>query len=122
MLKNTDKEVTPDKLYSAMYIQRFINKCRERKVEWAILSDLYGVWFPNVKHKWYEKDPDKVTFKEFRDLLNDFDQKLKKYDEIWFYYNPGRFHILYNVLLEKTKLKYKVQQFTHIKEIVKSMD
>lgn len=117
-LKHTDKEVTPDKLYVATPIQRFMNKCKEKQVEWAIFSDLYGVWFPNVDHEWYEKDPDTVTEQEFENIVNDFDQKLREYDEIWFYYNPGRFHPLYGKLLQETNLRYKVKRFTHIREIV----
>lgn len=117
-LKNNGKKVTTDKLYTATLTQRFISKCKEKKVNWAIFSDLYGVWFPNIKHEWYEKDPDTVTEQEFRDLVNDFDQKFLNYDEIWFYYNPRRFHPLYERLLQETRLKDKVKRFTHIREIV----
>jgi len=117
-LKNNG-EVTPDKLYMSACIQRFMNKCKERNVKkWAIFSDKYGVWFSNDKHKWYEKDPNKVTVQEFRILLDNFDRRLQKYDEICFYYNPGRFHLLYEILLQMTTLKYKVKRFTHIREIV----
>jgi len=117
-LRNTGKKVTPDRLYRAKPTQRFMNKCKERQVEWAIFSDLYGVWFPNVEHEWYEKDPDDVTEQEFENLSNDFDKKLQRFDEIWFYYNPGRFHPLYKRLLQETKLRNKVKLFTHIREIV----
>ena len=117
-LKNTGKKVTPDKLYTATPTQRFMNKCKAKNVNWAIFSDLYGVWFPDIEHEWYEKDPDTVTDQEFRNLVNDFDQKLQSYGEIWFYYNPGRFHPLYEKLLQETKLKDKVKRFTHIREIV----
>jgi len=117
-LKHTGEKVTPDKLYTATFIQRFIKKCKEKNVNWAIFSDLYGVWFPNIKHEWYEKNPDTVTEQEFRNLVNDFDQKLQNYDEIWFYYNPGRFHRLYKRLLQETKLKDRVRLFTHLREIV----
>lgn len=116
-LKNTGREVTPDKLYIATPTQRFMRKCSEKKVNWAIFSDLYGVWFPNVGRKWYEKSPDTVTEQEFKVLINDFDDKLKQYDEIWFYYNPGRFHPLYKRLLKEAKLKDKIKGFTHIGEI-----
>jgi hypothetical protein len=116
-LKNSGMSVTPDKLYKAAPTVRFMNKCKEKDREWAIFSDLYGVWFPNIKHKWYEKNPSKVTEQEFNDLVKDFDQKLKIYNEIWFYYNPGRFHRLYKRLLKETKLKDKVKCFTHLKEI-----
>lgn len=88
-LKHTGKKVTPDKLYTAKPTQRFMNRCKERKVKWAIFSDLYGVWFPNVEHKWYEKSPDTITENEFRERLKDFEQKLEDYDEIYFYHSPG---------------------------------
>jgi hypothetical protein len=87
------------------------------KVNWAIFSDLYGVWFTNVEHEWYEKSPDTVTDQEFKNLLNNFDDKLEQYDEIWFYYNPGRFHPLYKRLLQETKLRERIRPFTHIGEI-----
>jgi len=45
-------------------------------------SDRYGVWFPQVRHEWYEKDPDTVTESEFSALLRDFDEKLAGYSEI----------------------------------------
>ena len=45
-LKNTSKKVTPDKFYTASPTRRFMNKCKEKSVDWAIFSDLYGVWFP----------------------------------------------------------------------------
>ena len=46
-----------------------------RVVDWAIFSDLYGVWFPDVRHPWYEKNPATVTESEFRGLVNDFDSQ-----------------------------------------------
>lgn len=116
-LKHIGKKVTPDKLYKSKRIQRFIQECKKKQVEWAIFSDLYGVWFPQVKHGWYEKPPDAVTEQEFRKLLTDFDQKLASYSEIWFYYNPGRFHRLYKRLLQETRLKDRVRMFTRVKEI-----
>ncbi len=92
--------------------------CKKRHVRWAILSDLYGVWFPHVKHEWYEKSPDSVTPEEFRALLCDFDWKLKRYKEIWFYYHPGRFHSLYKRLLRITRLRRRVIRFIHLHQIV----
>jgi hypothetical protein len=52
-----------------------------------------------VRHKWYEKDPDTVREVEFSALLRDFDEQLGVYSEICFYHNPGRFHPLYDCLL-----------------------
>lgn len=123
-LKCTDKKVPPDKLYTSSRIKGFMRTCKEKKVEWAIFSDEYGIWHSNRKHKWYDKHPDTIIKNcvikdkmKFKWLLNNFDRELKDYDEIWFYYHPGRFHCLYKTLLQKTKLKDKVKQFTHKKEI-----
>lgn len=117
-LKVSGDKVTPDKLYTAIPTQHFMNECKKKNVNWAIFSDLYGVWFPKIKHEWYDKHPNKVRKQEFRNLLNDFDQKLQGYDEIWFYCNPARFHKLYKSLLKETKLKKRIKLFTHYKEII----
>lgn len=116
-LINSGKKVTPEKLYTATPTQRFMRRCVEQGVDWAIFSDMYGVWYCDETREWYDKHPDSVTKIEFEYLLNDFDTKLQKYDEIWFYYNPGRFHNLYRRLLSKSKLKNKFKLFTHIDEI-----
>lgn len=117
-LRGTKIKVTPDKLYTAKYIQRFIKRCKDRGVAWAIFSDKYGVVFPYDKIEWYDKHPNKVTPEEFQYLVNDFIQKLSKYDEIWFYHNPGRFHKLYKKLVEQVRNRgLNVKLFTHISEI-----
>ena len=113
----TGAKVTPDNLYTATPTKRFMETCKLKGVHWAIFSDLYGIWFPDMKRGWYEKDPNSVTENEFMLLLGDFDQKLQNYDEIWFYYNPGRFHRLYARLLRETKLRDKVKLFTHVWDI-----
>ena len=117
-LKKSHEKVAPDILYTATSIQRFMNECKKKKVQWAIFSDKYGVWFPNEKHEWYEKDPDTVTEEEFRRLVGDFQEKLGCFDEIYFYYNPGRFHRLYNRLLKEAKVKGKMVLFTHKDQII----
>jgi hypothetical protein len=53
-LKHSGKKVTPDRLYTAAPLQRFMNRCKEKKVQWAIFSDKYGIWFPHEKHEWYD--------------------------------------------------------------------
>jgi hypothetical protein len=78
----TEEAVTPDLLYIAKLTQRFMTKCKQRGVPWAIFSDLYGGWFPEVRHKWYEKPPDTVSEVELSALLRDFDEKLIPYSEI----------------------------------------
>ncbi len=57
-LKETGTGVTPDMLYKSAPIRRFMKSCKSNRVNWAIFSDKYGIWFANDKHTWYEKDPD----------------------------------------------------------------
>ena len=77
--------------------------CKQKDVDWAIFSNKYGIWFKNVKKSWYEKGPNTVTNADLNKLVIDFNRKLSSYDEIWFYYNPGRFHKLYRKLLNRTE-------------------
>jgi len=114
-LKNTCQKVFPYDLYTATPTQRFMKKCKEIGVNWAIFSDLYGIWFPDVKRGWYEKNPGKVTEQEFTKLLHDFESALSGYDEVYFYHNPGRFHKLYKRLIENAELN--IIKFSHLSEI-----
>ena len=102
-LKDTGIEVSPDELYVGKKIQGFIKQCKSKNVEWAIFSDKYGIWFPQVKHVWYEKSPNEVTDNEFRELVAESYERLKPFDEIYFYanYRSPRFHHLYKELHEK---------------------
>lgn len=43
VLKDTCQKVFPDELYTATPTQRFMKKCKEVGVNWAIFSDLYGI-------------------------------------------------------------------------------
>lgn len=115
--KETGEAISPDLLYTATPTQRFMARCKARGVRWAIFSDQYGVWFPEKKHEWYEKDPNKVTEDEFSKLVRDFDNKLARYSEICFYYNPGRFHPLYARLLDRSMLADRVKRTTHLRDI-----
>jgi hypothetical protein len=81
----THEKVTPDLLYTSCRSRGSMTTCKSKGVAWAIFSDLYGVWFPNVKHEWYERNPDHITEEEFQKLPSGFDEKLADYDEIWFY-------------------------------------
>ena len=117
-LKNTRVKVTPDKLYTSTKLLGFVEKCKTEHCKWAIFSDKYGVWFPNELHQWYDKHPSSVTEAEFEVLKNDFEKKLADFDEIFFYYNPGRFHPLYNRILNEAKIKGKILKFTHKEKIV----
>ena len=116
-LKDTGKKVTPNRLYTAVSFRRFMNKCKEKKVQWAIFSDKYGVWFPHEMHEWYDKAPGMVSEQEFKRLVKDFEEKLGNYHQIYFYHNPGRFHSLYRRLLREAKVKGKIILISHLDEI-----
>ncbi len=120
-LANTGKRVTPDQLYTATPTRRFMQRCKKVGVPWGIFSDYYGVWLQTQKREWYGDevgDPNRVEKETFQNLIKDFDTKLENFDEIYFYYNPGRFHPLYKRLLNKTNLKPKIVRITHLYEIV----
>lgn len=116
-LMGSKEKVTPDKLYAATPTQRFMNECKNKGVNWAIFSDKYGIWFSDVLHEWYEKNPSMVTKEEFNHLVGEFDMSLRQFDQIYFYYNPGRFHRLYKGLIKSSELKAKIKLFTHLNEI-----
>jgi hypothetical protein len=54
---------------------------------------------------------------EFSALLRDFDEQLGTFSEICFYHNPGRFHPLYDRLLNRSVLKNRIKRVTHLSEI-----
>jgi hypothetical protein len=116
--KHTGEKVTRDRLYRGKFIKAFMRTCKLRGAQWAILSDLYGVWFPDTVHGWYEKHPNSVTDGQFWALARDLDEKLERYNEIWFYRNPGRFHPLYGRLLTATTVRDRVTLFSRVAEIV----
>jgi hypothetical protein len=115
--KETGEAISPELLYTATPTRRFMERCKAREVRWAIFSDQYGVWFPEVKHDWYEKDPNTVTAVQFSNLLLDFNEKLISFSEICFYYNPGRFHPLYKHLLDESSRADRIKRITHLWEI-----
>jgi hypothetical protein len=115
--KGTYLKVTPDILYTATPTRRFMDNCKNKKIKWAIFSDKYGVWFSNIQYEWYEKNPNKVTEREFDKLVRNFDDSLRQFDKIYFYHNPGRFHKLYKRLLATSELKSKINLITHLKDI-----
>ena len=117
-LRRNRKPGFPCELYISKRIQSFMKQCKQQRVQWAIFSDLYGVWFPDRKHRWYEKAPDSVSEAEFSDLVKDFESRLAKYTEIRFYYHPARFHRLYRRLIRQTRLRSRVRLFTRVTEIV----
>jgi hypothetical protein len=116
-LRGVNKRVTPDNLYTATPTQRFMKRCIMSRVNWAIFSDKYGIWFSDERNPWYEKNPDKVSPEEFEALVQNFNQKLKDFDEIRFYHNPGRFHKLYRRLVKHPLLKERIKLITHLEQI-----
>ena len=116
-MKDIGAKVTPDRLYRSEKTLGFIDKCKDKKVRWAIISDKYGIWFPDEKHEWYDKTPSTVTEEEFKNLVKNFEQKLGEYDEIWFYHNPRRFHSLYKRLLKEAIVRGRIIPFTHKDQI-----
>lgn len=115
--KATGVEVTPDQLYIDSDIQRFMQRCKDQRVDWAILSDRYGVFRSSDRQKWYEKHPDTVTQAEEDAVIQDFDNKLNHYNEIWFYVRPDSFHPFYQRVLKKTALASRVQVFQDVHQI-----
>ena len=116
-LRLSGEKTTPEKLYTALPTQRFINRCKEKNVDWAIFSDKYGIWFPFEEHTWYDKNPSTVNGREFEGLVNNFNYKLGNYNAIYFYRNPGRFHRLYRKLLNNIEAKDKIVLISHLREI-----
>jgi hypothetical protein len=115
-----NSETTPEKLYSALYLQRFIKKCKEMKVNWGILSDKYGIVFPNQRIKWYELSPSFLLKHkaESRKLIEKLQQQLKGFDKIFFYHNPGRFHPFYRYVIKKLrKLGINIRLISHLSQI-----
>jgi hypothetical protein len=58
-----------------------------------------------------------ITKEEFHHLVDEFDKSLRRFDQVYFYYNPGRFHTLYKRLIKSSELKAKIKLFTHLNEI-----
>jgi len=107
----------PDELYTEDGIQVFMNACKSRGADWAILSDNYGVFFPNEKHAYYEKPPASITPEEEAVIIAQFNERLAGYDEIWFYVRPATFHPFYERVLKASALADRVRLFEKIGEI-----
>ncbi len=119
-LRHSGLQVRPEELYTSPRVKRFISTCRSAGVLWAIFSDMYGVWFPDVRHPWYDKSPDSVSPEEFQMLLSDFDHKLAVYDQIRYYRNPARFHHLYRRVITSSDVRDRVVFISHWWEITKA--
>jgi len=98
-IERSGGEVTPDQLYTSPGLQRFIQYCRGKGLEWAIFSDHYGVVFPGERIRWYSKPPDSVTREEFQRLLENFISRLSGYDRIYFHHREGETHPLFKKII-----------------------
>lgn len=117
-MKGTEKEVSPIKLYRATPTQRFIKRCIQAGVEWAIFSDKYAFVFSRDRVAWYEKHPSSLTRAEKRKLFDNAFDVLKDYDLAYFYYNPGRFHPVYQELIDEMRRRgRKIRPITHLDDI-----
>jgi len=108
---------TPDQLYIETGIQQFMSRCKAMSVNWAVLSDLYGVYQSDDQYGWYEKHPNTVLPHEEEIIVQEFDRKLNHYDEIWFYIRPESFHSFYARVLKRTALADRVQTFKDLELI-----
>ena len=110
-LKGTGRAVAPDELYTSSRFRRFVRACREVGAAWAVVSDRWGVWFPDERREWYESES------EFRALVGSFDSRLAGFDRIYFYHEPGRHHPLYRRVAQASRLRARVEFFTEISEV-----
>jgi len=117
-LKATPKKVSPLLLYTATPTQRFMRRCIEAEVEWAIFSDEYGFVFPSQNIGWYEKQPNSLTLAEKKELFEKAFDVLEDYDLSYFYYNPGRIHPFYLELLSQMRKRgVAIKEITHLVDI-----
>jgi hypothetical protein len=117
-LRGSGKKVLPILLYQAKPTQRFMKRCINAGVDWAIFSDKYGFVFPEDRIQWYEKHPKTVSASEKSRLFEEAYSVLKRYDKAVFYYNPGRIHPLYIQLVEKMRKNgINIGEMTHLQDI-----
>jgi hypothetical protein len=103
LLAGSPQKTTPDKLYTATYLQRFIKRCRVAGVDWAIFSDRYGFLHPTRRVAWYELSPANIKGAEKDELFRKAHRQIADYEAVYFYHNPGRFHRLYRELYQYLK-------------------
>jgi hypothetical protein len=115
--KASGEKLPPDLLYTDSGLQEFITACKSAGADWAILSDQYGVFSPDDAHEYYEKPPASVTPEEETILVDQLNQRLKDYDEIWFYVRPATFHPLYERILIRSALSGRVHLFSDLEEV-----
>ncbi|MFH8119740.1 MAG: hypothetical protein QXS37_02970 [Candidatus Aenigmatarchaeota archaeon] len=117
---NIRSKTLAENLYSATYLQRFIKKCKELDVKWGILSDKYGIVFPKQKIKWYDLSPSHLLKNqtESKKLIKKVTRQLQRFNKIFFYYNPGRFHPFYRYLIRKLRNQnINIKLISHLSQI-----
>lgn len=117
-LRGSNLQVSPRRLYTATYLQRFIERCEREGVNWAIFSDRYGFIFPDDEIEWYEHSPDDVTGYEKQGLFKNALGQLEGYERVYFYHNPGRFHRLYRELFDYLRARgIDIKLISHLTNI-----
>ena len=117
-LRGTGKRVPPIELYRATPTQRFMRRCVEAGVEWAIFSDKYAFVFSDDRIPWYEKHPSTLALTEKKRLFHNAFEVLKNYDLAYFYYNPGRLHPFYRELVDDIRRRGRdIREITHLDDI-----
>jgi hypothetical protein len=106
--KESGEKMTPDQLYTDPEVQAFIRRCREVNSSWAILSDFYGVFFPNEQHEYYEKPPSDVTPEEEKAITKNFHTRLNTFGEIRFYVRKETIHPFYERIIRNGPLAERV--------------
>jgi hypothetical protein len=104
-----NERAVPSNLYTGQRVQAFMRRCITLKVPWAILSDKYGVVFPEDQLAYYDLHPDQLTRPAIRRLAQNFVEKLGDYQEVWFYRNPPRFHRNYQAILNIAREQFQRQ-------------
>jgi len=115
--KASGEKLPPDQLYTDARLQEFIAACKSVGAFWAILSDHYGVFFPDETHEYYEKPPVKVTPEKELVIIRQFDQTLSAYDEIWFFVRAETFHLFYDRVLKSSTMHNRITLFFDLNAI-----
>ena len=115
--KATGEKMTPDRLYTDPDLVRFMSRCKEAGLEWAILSDRYGLFRAQDRHAYYEKPPDTVSEDEEAQIAEDLRKGLSQFDTVWFYVRKASFHPFYERVLQKSGVIGKVKFFSDLTQI-----
>jgi hypothetical protein len=106
-IKTTDPEAIPKEFYKSDIVQRFIRFCETNDLNYAILSDLYGIHVKDEKMQTYDIHPSSLSEAQITHLGSLIRSKCDyiKVDTIY-YYNPSPLmSIPYFRMLAKSQLK-----------------